>query len=243
MWAMRFWEIAMPERLFICFVWIVAFLIFCTTFSPSQLKAEPERVAAAAQSCVSISSGGPSTTRISNSCEVRIYIGYCSTERAISGKLCGQRADAQNPFYTHLTTVEPGTTGTIGHPRHALRLAPCQGSPRNFTSGSDGNFSCTRAQAEQLAWAHGVARTAAEACERARSAAQPGELVNTACECEPLAQGAMVHCAQALSIPLEQVRAKKSFIDDLRKWLDQRSGSSPDSCAIVKCGGAIGARG
>ncbi|WP_460842862.1 hypothetical protein [Noviherbaspirillum agri] len=219
----------------------ILLVALCVT---SYAIASTEPVARRAGECVAISVAGSNSTRIVNNCDQRVQIGYCSTQRPISGKRCGERANAENPFYTHLTSIESGSSSVIGHPRSALRLAICIGSMRKFTSGQDGNYSCSNEKAEQLAWVSAVRSTKNEACEAARSRVSPSEMTRAPCECESLNQGQAFHCRQALSLPLEEVREREGFVDNIKGWVrKQVTKPNPDDCKSSTCGTAFCVRG
>lgn len=198
-----------------------------------------------ARACVEITRAEKGHARITNRCDAPASVGYCSTGEPISGKRCGDRPNAESPFYTHLTHVGPGGSTVVSQPLESLRFAPCIGSVRKFTSALDGSYSCSRDVALPTAWAHGVAPDKASACGAAREAASAYPVADAACECRTVSAGRW-HCRIETSVPLDTLKSRDGFIPDLKQWVKERL--RPDACSAEDSGrpcsfGAIGVRG
>lgn len=82
-----------------------------------------------------------------NICDYNIYIMYCSTDKKISGKYCGDYKGSnenKGSYYTHSFNLKRGKSRSKWKPGD-IKYAACKGMTgfgRTFTDYSDGRFSC-----------------------------------------------------------------------------------------------------
>ena len=65
-----------------------------------------------------------------NRCDINVFVSYCSEDKKMSGKLCGQysgsAASKKGTFFTHSFNLKAGKTNSLYKPG-SVRYAVCKG--------------------------------------------------------------------------------------------------------------------
>jgi hypothetical protein len=99
-----------------------------------------------AMHCITMYKDGKQTY-IQNDCNHKVSVAYCSTNKTISRKLCGQNKASYNPYYTHMKVLDPKESDYLWNVGK-IKYAACIGfinswDPRgDFSSDENGYFSC-----------------------------------------------------------------------------------------------------
>lgn len=124
----------------------VILFVFSTTLLVVLLGPSISFAGQSALHCVATVQKGD-RTHFQNNCAEQISIAYCSTNRKISGSLCGQGGSDWNPYYTHMMQLKGGELEYFGK-EGDLEYAACFGFISSFTakgwftSDQQGNFGC-----------------------------------------------------------------------------------------------------
>lgn len=82
-----------------------------------------------------------------NTCDHNIYVMYCSTDKKISGKFCGDykgSTKGKGSYYTHTFNLKVGKTQKKWRPG-SIQYGACKGMTgfgRSFSDRPDGSFAC-----------------------------------------------------------------------------------------------------
>lgn len=99
-----------------------------------------------AMQCVSVQTEGKKTY-FRNSCSQKVTIAFCSSNKRINGKMCGDGGKPWNKYYTQMFALDGGDKVyryDVGRVEYAVCLGFINGwsTEGKFSSDYNGNFGC-----------------------------------------------------------------------------------------------------